>query len=131
MPGGQVWNIPTRMCRVVASKARDNLYHQVPAVVRDNLYHPVPAVEQENLYHPVPAVAEQLGPNADGEVGEDDSVSPNAWKVLATQSEVVLQYLEYCLTALILWVSVLFTLVTAQLLWMVQLGFVGIFACNL
>ena len=47
MPGGQVWNIPTRVRRVaMASKA-----------------------QQGGLYYPVPAVAVRLGPNAAGDAG--------------------------------------------------------------
>ena len=120
MPGGQVWNIPTRVRRVaMASKA-----------------------QQGGLYYPVPAVAVRLGPDAAGDAGVSavPQASPAAgpevpqnvvWKVFATQSEVVLRYSEYCLTASILWASVLLTLVTAPPLWMVLLGFIGIFACNL
>jgi len=114
MPGGQVWNIPTRVRRVaMASKA-----------------------QQGGLYYPVPAVAVRLGPNAAGDavagaVSAPESTSLEEWKDFATQSEVVLRYSEYCLTASILWASVLLTLVTAPPLWMVLLGFIGIFACNL
>ena len=121
MPGGQVWNIPTRVRRVagVAGKARSGLYHPVPSV----------AVRLGADPEPDPNAGSEAGPNAGPEA--PSGTSEEVWKVFTVQSEVVLRYSEYCLTASILWVSVLFTLVTAPPLWMVLMGFTGIFACNL